>query len=96
MRTVLSPPLIETDEDDGDDDASSTALGLAADGSDVTTASTTALDHSVDGSDAPPASTTALGLPADESDLSEEGDVMDAGSDGNESGSRWRWRHGYP
>ena len=84
-RTVLSPH-IETDGDDDDDDASSTALGLTADGSDATTASTTALDHSVDGSDAPPASTTALGLPADESDLSEEGDVTDAGSDGNEVG----------
>jgi hypothetical protein len=85
VRTVLSP-LVETDEDDDDDDASSTALGLAADGSNATTASTTALDHSVDGSDAPPASTTALVLPADESDLSEEGDVTDAGSDGNEVG----------
>jgi hypothetical protein len=86
VRMVLSP-LVETDEDDDDDDASSTALGLAAGGSDATTASTTALNHSVDGSDAPLASTTALGLPADESDLSEEGDVTDAGSDGNEAGS---------
>jgi hypothetical protein len=62
------------------------ALGLAADGSDATPASTTALDHQVDGSDAPPASTTALGLLADESNLSEEGDVTDAGSDGNDVG----------
>ena len=85
VRPVLSP-LVETDEDNDNDDASSTALGLAADGSDATTASTTALDHLVDGSDAPPASTTALGLPANESDLSEEGDVTDAGSDGNEVG----------
>jgi hypothetical protein len=85
VRMVLSP-LVETDEDDDDDDASSTALGLAANGSDAITASTTALDHSVDGSDAPPASTTALGLPADGSDLLEEGDVTDAGSDGNEVG----------
>ncbi len=61
-------------------------LGLAADGSDATTASTTALDRSVDGSDAPPASTTALGLPANGSDLPEEGDAMDAGSIGNEVG----------
>jgi hypothetical protein len=52
VRTVLSP-LVETDKDNDDDDASSTALGLAADGSNATTASTTALDHSVDGNDAP-------------------------------------------
>jgi hypothetical protein len=83
--TMLSP-LVETDEDDDDDDASSTALGLAADESDATPASATALDHLVDGSDAPPASTTALGLPADGSDLPEEGDVTDAGSNGNEVG----------
>jgi len=79
-------PLVKTDEDDFDDDASSTALGLTADESDATTASATALDHLVDGSNAPPASTTALGLPADGSNLPEEGDVMDAGSDGNEVG----------
>jgi hypothetical protein len=80
-------PLIETDEDDDDNDASSIALGLAADGSDATTASTTALDHLVDGSDAPPpALTIALGLPADGSNLSEEGDATDAGSDGNDVG----------
>jgi hypothetical protein len=79
-------PLVETDKDDDDDDALSTALGLVADGSDATPVSTTALDHPVDGSDAPPASTTALGLPADGSDLLEEGDVTDAGSDGNDVG----------
>ena len=79
-------PLVESDKDDNDDDASSTALGLTADGSDATTASPTALDHSVDGSDAPPASTTALGLPANGSNLLEEGDVTDAGSDGSEVG----------
>jgi hypothetical protein len=79
-------PLVKTEEDDNDDDTSSTALGLAADESDATTASATALDHLVDGSDAPPASTTALGLPADGSNLPEEGDVTDAGSDGNEVG----------
>jgi len=79
-------PLIKTDDDDHDNDASSTALSLAVDGSDATTASTTALDHSVDGSDAPPAFTTALGLPANGSNLSEEGDVTDAGSDGNDVG----------
>jgi len=80
-RTMLTP-LVDTDKEN----ASSTALGLAADGSDATTVSTTALDHSVVESDAPPASTTALGLPADVSDLSEEGDVTDAGSDGNDVG----------
>ena len=79
-------PLVETDKDDDDNDASSTALGLAADGSNATTASTTALNHLVNGSDAPPASTTALGLPADGSDLSEEGDFTDAGSNGNNVG----------
>jgi hypothetical protein len=79
-------PLVESDEDDNDDDASSTALALAADGSDATTASTTALDHSADGSNAPLALATALGLPADGSNLSEEGDVMDAGSVGNDVG----------
>jgi hypothetical protein len=84
-RTMLLP-LVETDKDDNDDDASSTALGLAADGSDATTASTTALDHSVDGSDAPPASMAALDLPANGSDLLEEGDATDAGSDGNDVG----------
>jgi len=51
-RMMLSP-LVETDEDDYDDDASSTALGLAAHGSDASPASTTTLDHPVDGSDAP-------------------------------------------
>jgi len=81
-RTMLSP-LVGTDEDDDKEDASSTALGLTADGSNAPLASTTALDHPVDGSDAPPASTTALGLPADGSNLSEEGDATDAGSDGN-------------
>ena len=84
-RTTLSP-LVETDEDDDDNGASSTALGLSADGSDAPPASTTALDHPVDGSDAPLASTTALGLPADGSNLSEEGDATDAGSDGNDVG----------
>ena len=79
-------PFVKSDKDDDNDDASPTALGLAADGSDATTASTTALDRSVDGSDAPPASPTALGLPADGSDLPEEGDAMDAGSIGNEVG----------
>ena len=79
-------PLVETDKDDDNDDASSTALSLAADGSNAPPASTTALDHPVDGSNAPLASTTALGLLADGSDLSEEGDATDAGSDGNDVG----------
>ena len=79
-------PLVETDKDDDNNDASSNALGLVADGSNTTTASTTALNHLVNGSDAPPASTTALGLPADGSDLSEEGNFTDAGSDGNNVG----------
>ena len=79
-------PLAKTDKDNKNYDASSTALGLAADGSDATMASPTTLDHSVDGSDAPPASTTALDLPADGRDLSEEGDVTDAGSNGNNVG----------
>ena len=79
-------PFVESDEDDEDDDASPSALGLAADGSDATTVSTTALDRSVDGSDAPPASPTALGLPADGSDLPDEGDATDAGSIGNDVG----------
>ena len=78
--------FVKSEEDDGNDDASPTALGLTADGSNATTASTTALDRSVDGSDAPPASTTALGLPANGSNLPEEGDAMDAGSIGNEVG----------
>ena len=79
-------PLVETDEDDDDDDdASSTALGLVADGSDATTASTTALAIQSMGA-TPPALTTALSLPADESDFSEEGDVTDAGSNGNDVG----------
>jgi len=47
-------PLVESDEEDDNDGASSTALGLAANGSDEPTASTTALDRSVDGSDVPP------------------------------------------
>ncbi len=84
-RTMLSP-LVETDKDDDDDDALSTALSLAADGSDATPASTTALDQPVDRSDAPPASNSSLGLPADGSDLLEEGDFTDAGSDGNNVG----------
>jgi hypothetical protein len=79
-------PLIESDKDDEDDDASSTALGLEANGSDATTASATPLDRLVNGSKAPPASTTALGSPADESYLSEGGDATDAGSVGNEVG----------
>jgi hypothetical protein len=79
-------PFVKSDEDNNDDDASPTALGLAADGSDATMASTTALDRLVDGSDAPPASPTALGLPADGSNLPEEGDAMDAGSIGNKVG----------
>ena len=79
-------PLAKTDEDDDNNDASSTALGLAANGSNATMASPTALDHLVDGSNAPPALTTALSLPADESDFSEEGDVTDAGSNGNDVG----------
>jgi len=83
---MMLSPFVESDEDNDDDDASSTALGLAADGSDATTASITALDRSVDGSDAPPAPPTTLGLPADGSDLPEEGDVTDAGSIGNEVG----------
>jgi hypothetical protein len=83
--TMLSP-LIESDKDDEDDDASSTALGLEANGSDATTASATPLDRLVNGSKAPPASTTALGSPADESYLSEGGDATDAGSVGNEVG----------
>jgi len=83
--TMLSP-FVESDKEDDNDDASPYALGLAADGSDATTASTTALDRSVDGSDAPPASPTALGLPADGSNLPEEGDATDAGSIGNEVG----------
>jgi hypothetical protein len=36
-------PLVESDEDDNDDDASFTALGLTANGSNATKASTTAL-----------------------------------------------------
>ncbi len=83
--TMLSP-LVESDEDDDNDEASSTALGLAANWSNSTTASATARDRLVDGSDAPPASTTALGLPANVSDLSEGGDATDAGSVGNEVG----------
>ena len=47
-------PLVKSDKDNDDDDASSTALGLAANGSDAPTVSTTALNRSVDGSDAPP------------------------------------------
>ena len=85
VQTMLSP-LVESDKDNDNDDASSTVLGLAANGSNATTVSTTALDRSVDGSDAPPASTTALGLPADGSDFPEEGDATDTGSIGNEVG----------
>ena len=68
------------------DDASSTALGLAANESNGTTASATALDHFVDGCNTPPASTTPLGLPANGSDLPEEGDATDSVSDGKEVG----------
>ena len=82
-RMMLSP-LVESDEDEDGDDASSTALGLTADGSNATSVPTTALDPSVDGSDAPPASTTALGSPTDGSNFSEGGDATDAGSVGNE------------
>ena len=46
--------------EDGEDEASSTALSRMGDGSNATTASPTALDWLVDGSNAPPASTTAL------------------------------------
>jgi len=82
-------PLVESDKDNEDDDASSTALGLAADGSNAPTASTTALDRSVDGSDAPPESTTALGLPANLSGLPEEGDATFFWFHWQRSGSRW-------
>jgi hypothetical protein len=77
-------PVVESNEDDNNDDTSSTALGLEANGSNATTASATALDLLVNGSDAPLASTTALGLPANGSDLSEGGDATDASSVGNE------------
>jgi hypothetical protein len=75
-------PLVESDEDDDNDEASSTALGFEANGSNSTTASATARDRLVDDSDTPPASTTALGLPANGSDLLEGGDATDAGSIG--------------
>ena len=59
--TLLALPLTkESVGDDDDNDASTTAHGSTAAGSDSTTASATALDRPVNGSDAPPASTTAL------------------------------------
>jgi hypothetical protein len=67
---ILMDPVDESNEDDDNDDASSTALGLEADESDATTASATALDLLINESDAPLASTTALGLPDDGSNLS--------------------------
>ena len=42
---MMLSPLVETDKDNDNNDASSTALGLAADESNATTASATALDH---------------------------------------------------
>ena len=81
---ILIDPVVESNENDDNDDASSTALGLEANGNDETTASATTLDLLVNGSDAPLALTTALGLPANGSDLSEGGDATDASSVGNE------------
>ena len=71
--TLLALPLTNKSVGaNNNGDASSTACGSTAAGSDATTASTTALDRPVNGSDAPPASTTALDSPVDGSNAERE------------------------
>ena len=83
--TLSALPLTnESVGDDNDNDASTTARGSTAAGSDATTASATALNWPVDGSNAPPASTSALDSPVDGSNVEREGDSWAAGATGDD------------
>jgi hypothetical protein len=72
--TLSASPLTNKSVGNNDNgDASPTARGSIAPGSDATTASATALNRLIDGSNAPPASNTALDLLVNGSNAEREG-----------------------